>query len=278
MVSRAILLKDTYLYYFRNYYRSRSFYLMFLLSLVISGLLIYLSFKYLGDVSLFGKKFGIVTSGSDENELLFGWLWGFLLSSLPVFASVFFGSPAISSEIENKTAFHIFTLPIPRVILLAGKFLASVSVTFIIVLTYSLIEMATFQYLFGKIVIEMVNSILLTLLFVLSISAVTFMISSVFNKNTYAYISVLITYLLVFYAATIIIELLYKTVPYYLLNQASSITYRVFIDLSFGITLTSPNPFPASLSSIITNALIMFLYFLVSIGITTIIFERKEVK
>ncbi|MGP6239937.1 ABC transporter permease [Cuniculiplasma sp. SKW4] len=278
MVSRAILLKYTYLYYFRNYYRSRSFYLMFFLSLVISGLLIYLSFRYLGDVSLFGKRLGIVNSGSNENELLFGWLWGFLLSSLPVFASVFFGSPAISSEIENKTAFHIFTLPIPRVILLAGKYLASVSVTFIIVLTYSIIEIATFQYLFGRILIQMLYSVLLTLLFVLSISAVTFMISSVFNKNTYAYISVLITYLLVFYAATIIIELLYKTVPYYLLNQASSITYRVFIDLSFGITLTSPNPFPASFHSIISNSLIMFLYFLVSIGITVILFERKEVK
>jgi ABC-2 type transport system permease protein len=278
MVSRLALLKYTYVYYFRNYYRSRSFYLMFLLSLVVSGLLIYLSFKYLGDVSIFGKKLGVISSGGNENELLLGWLWGFLLSSLPVFASVFFGSPAISSEIENKTAFHIFTLPIPRVILLSGKFLASVSVTSIIVLTYSLIEIATFQYLFGVILIQMFYSILLTLLFVLSISAVTFMISSIFNKNTYAYISVLITYLLVFYAATIIIELLYKTVPYYLLNQASSITYRVFIDLSLGITLTAPNPFPASLHAIFSNALIMFLYFLVAIGITVILFERKEVK
>jgi ABC-2 type transport system permease protein len=251
---------------------------MFFLSVIVSILLIYLSFRYLNDLSTFATRAGIKFLGGNQNELLLGYLWSFILSSLPVFASVFFGSPAISSEIETKTAFHIFTLPIPRIILLTGKFLASISVTFVIVLTYSLIEIGVFQYLFGILVIQLFYSILLTFLFVISISAVTFMISSIFNKNTYAYITVLITYLLVFYAATIIIELLFKTVPYYLLNQASSITYRVFINLSFGITLTSSSPVPAGIHSIISNALIMFLYFLVAMGITVILFERKEVK
>ena len=37
----------TYRYYFRNYYRSRSFYLMLLLVLLISGLMVYLTFRYL---------------------------------------------------------------------------------------------------------------------------------------------------------------------------------------------------------------------------------------
>lgn len=37
----------TYGYYFRNYYRSRSFYLMLLLVLLVSGLMVYLSFRYI---------------------------------------------------------------------------------------------------------------------------------------------------------------------------------------------------------------------------------------
>ena len=278
MVNRAVLMKDTYLYYLRNYYRSKSFYLMFFISVVVAILLTYLSFRYINDLSTFISRAHLNLTGSHVNELALAYLWGFILSNLPVFASVFFGSPAISSEIESKTAFHIFTLPIPRIVLLLGKFFASVSVTILIVITYSVIQMAVFYYLFGEVIPQIFSSILLTFVFVFAISAVTFLISSIFNKNTYAYISVLIIYLLVLNAATIVIELLYKTVPYYLLNQAASITYRVFINLTFGITTVAANPAPAGYSSMISNALIMFLYFLIALGITVVLFERKEVK
>ena len=219
-----------------------------------------------------------VMSGTSAKEKILGYLWSFVLSSLPAFAAVFFGSPSISSEIETKTALHVFTLPIPRIILLLGKFFSSVTVTSIIVITYTLFEAAVFQYIFNTLIIQLLYSFLLTLLFVLSFSAMTFLISSLFNRNTYAYITALIIYLLVFSAATIMIELLYSVTPYYLLNNAASITSRVYIDIYFGISTNGSNPNPASYHLIILCSLVMFLYFIVSLGITAVIFERKEVK
>ncbi len=278
MISRAGLFINTYTYYLKNYYRSKSFYLMLLISILLSILLTYLSYTYLGKLSSFATGAGVSLNGSNVRERILGYLWAFVSSYLPVFASVFFGSPAISSEIESKTAFHIFTLPIPRSVLLLGKFFASVTASVLILSVFFVVELVVFQNIFGKLVIEFGESYLLTLLFILAISGVTFLVSSIFNKNTYAYITVLITYLLVFYAGSIIIELLYKVIPYYLLNEAESITSRVYIDINFGITLTSSSPAPASSHSIILSALVMFLYFFVSLGLTLMIFERKEVK
>ena len=246
MNRRIVLLKDTYVYYFRNYYRSKSFYLMFFMSILVSVLLTYLSFRYLNRLPTIANSAGLKLIGPNSQQIVLGYLWAFVLSTLPVFSSVFFGSPAISSEIESKTAYHVFSLPIPRSILLTGKFLAAVTATILIVITYSAFESIVFQYIFGHIVLKLLYSILVTFVFVFAISGVTFLISSIFNKNTYAYISVLLIYLLVFNAGTIIIELLYKVTPYYLLNEAETLVERVFLNFSFGITTSIPASISAS--------------------------------
>jgi ABC-2 type transport system permease protein len=251
---------------------------MFLVALTVSILVTYLSFKYLNSLTTFATNSHFTLTGTNSKERLLAYLWEFLLSTLPVFAAVFFGSPAISSEIESKTAFHVFTLPIPRSILVTGKYLASVTVTISIVLTYFIVQSIVFQYIFGHLILLELYSFLLSVGFVFAISSMTFVISSVFNKNTYAYISVLIIYLLLFNAATVIIELLYKTVPYYLLSENETIMYRVYVNVSFGITSTIPSGLPAPEHELIANLLIMFLYAVIGYGITLILFERKEVR
>ncbi len=144
-----------------------------------------------------------------------------------------FGSPAISSEIENKTAFYIFPLPINRHKLFVGKFLAAFSVTLVIVLIYIIVEAATLSFIFKKPPeIYFYYSLVLLILFVLSMTSLTFMISAIFNKNTYAYISVLLIYYIVFYAGSFIIELLYKIDPFYLLSDAASIIQRVYVNIN----------------------------------------------
>lgn len=251
---------------------------MLVIAVILGILLTYVSFRYLDKLSTFASGFGVTISSNVIKESLLAFLWAFVSSYLPVFASVFFGSPAISSEIESKSAYHIFTLPIPRYILLLGKFFASVTASVVILSIFTLIEFATLQYIFGFVVIKLLYSYLLLILFILSISGLTFLVSSIFNKNTYAYITVLLTYLLIFYAGSIIIEILYKVVPYYLLSEAESIVSRVFINIGFGITITPTAPVPAGTHLIIESVLIMFLYFIVTLGATLMIFERKEVK
>ncbi|OWP56964.1 MAG: ABC transporter permease [Thermoplasmatales archaeon B_DKE] len=266
--------------YFRNYYRSRSFYLMFVISLLISALMTYFTLKYIGNlhISFAGTSFNSLPSSLKESAVLY--LWAFVLSYLPVFSAVFFGSPAVSSEIENKTAYHIFPLPIRRSTLLIGKFTAAVIVSYIIVSIYIVFEILSYVILFGSFPgIVFLYSYLLLLLFIISITAFTFLISSIFNKNMYAYITVFLLYYLIFNALYIILDFLYNYNAFFLLSDAASIIERVFINLnttvpgSTSISLNGAGTGPTEIA-----ALVMILYTVVSIAGSLILFDRKEVK
>ena len=265
-----------YLQYIKNYYRSRSFFLMLFLILVIGFMMSYFSFKYINDLPKFLG--GNVFTSSIRVELFY-YLWTLVLLYVPVFASVFFGSPAISSEIENKTAYFIFPLPINRYKLFFGKYFAAFTVTMFIVGIYLVFEVVTLTYLLGTIpVTYFLDSCLMLILFIFSIMAVTFLISAIFNKNTYAYITVFVIYYIVFEAGSFIIELLYKYTPVYLLNEAGSIIERVYININPGnafVTKVDINPAP--FSDIILSAMIMIIYTVVALVIGMLLFEKKEV-
>ncbi|MCW6168798.1 MAG: ABC transporter permease [Thermoplasmatales archaeon] len=268
----------TYSYYFKNYYRSKSFYLMLIIIVLVSVLLSYFSIRYINDLSKIFPGIPASSFTSPIREDVLGYIWSFVMTDLPVFAAVFFGSSAISSEIENKTAYHIFPLPVSRFNLLVSKYFAAVSVTIIVISIYVAMQAGVFFYLFGSVIPALPKSYLLLVLFIFSIMALTFLISSIFNKNTYAYISVFLIYFLVFNAYLIVEELLFKTTPYYLLNVAASIIKDVYLNassnpFSFSTTLNSP-----STTEMLRSILIMVIYGIVSFSVAAVIFERKDVK
>ena len=262
-------------YYFRNYYRSRSFYLMLVVTLLVSSLLTYFSLKYIDKLPhLFP---GIPSNLSPAlKERLLGYLWSLILLDLPVFASVFFGSPAISGEIENKTAYHIFPLPIARGTLLLSKYFAAVLITLSVLLIYLVFQGAVMEFVFGVVQTSFFTSIGLMAIFTFSVVAFTFLISSIFNRNTYAYISVFLIYFLVFEAINVISEFLYKTTPFYLLDNAASIISKVYVNVGTGLFSSSFSLNPASLSQILSSISVIVIYGVVSIVAALIIFQRKE--
>lgn len=238
-------------------------------------MMIYFSFKYINN---FPKFLGSSSIPITIKEALFYFLWTLILLYVPVFSAVFFGSPAISSEIENKTAYFIFPLPINRYKLYIGKFLAAFTVSFIIMIIYLIVEVGTLSYLFHSLpTIYFYYSLLLLIIFILTMTSVTFMISAIFNKNTYAYITVLLIYYIVFYAGSFIIELLYKIDPIYLLSDAASIIERAYMNINTADFFSTPSISPAPFADIIFSALIMVIYFIASFAIGLILFERKEV-
>ena len=150
---------------------------MLVISLLVSALLTYFSLKYVNKLDLIVPSRLLSALGNTGKAEIFGYFWAFVLLDLPVFASVFFGSTAISSEIENKTAFHIFPLPIGRVTLLVAKYIAAVGVTLITVAVYLLFQAAVFEYLFpGPLILAYFQSIGLLIIFVFSITAFTFLV------------------------------------------------------------------------------------------------------
>lgn len=269
----------TYGYYFKNYYRSRSFYLMLLLDLLVSGIMVYLSFRYLNKLPDFIPQIKGKPIPTSLKEDLFLYIWAFVLSDLPVFAAVFFGSPAISSEIENRTAFQIFPLPIGRSVLLMAKYLASVSATIVIAAIYLAAEVVVYYIVFpGQLPATFLESIGLLAVFIFTISAFTFLVSSIFKKNLYAYITVFLIYFIIFSAMNIVFDLIYSYNAFFLLDNAASIVERVFINVSTSTFAVNNSISGASFSSIMVALLVMFLYLVVSLVIALLIFENKEVK
>lgn len=266
-------------YYFRNYYRSRSFYLMLVISLLVSALMTFFTVKYVDDLPLLFPQLNLANLGASTKEAIFGYVWSYVLLDLPVFASVFFGSTAVSSEIENKTAFHIFTLPIGRGNLLLSKYIAAVLVTIITVAVYLIIQAITFIYVFPvPLISNYFNALWLLIIFIFAMTAFTFMISSVFNKNTYAYITVFLLYFLVFNAYQVISEFLYQSTPFYLLDNAAGIVNKVYINVALSPFNFAFSLSPAGMPQIIQSIIIMLIYAIVSLAVAFIIFERKEVK
>ena len=269
------------LFYFRNYYRSKSFYLMLFLVILVVSLLTYLSVKYFSYTSSFPNFLRFSSNGLNTGLLRneFSFVWEFAGTYLPVFSSVFFGSPAISTEIESKTAFQTFTYPIPRSVLFTGKFLAAFLVTSIIISIFYLGQLFNFTYLYHIIPPGSFGlSYLLMILFALAMLGLTFLLSVIFNKNLYAYISVFIIYFLVFGTASLVISFLYSTTPFYLLSVSAAIVYEVYINFNpFNFTVL-PSISPASFSQITLYVSVMVVYAFVSFMSAIFLFESKEVK
>ncbi|MEM0128177.1 MAG: ABC transporter permease [Thermoplasmatales archaeon] len=264
-------------YYLRNYYRSKSFYLIFTLMLLVSALMIYLSIHYLPKIQNILPISANIQPAEKERILLY--LWAYVLSDIPVFAAVFFSSPAISSEIENKTAFHIFTLPVDRSVLLLGKYAAAVAASIISILPYIIAEIGTVLYLFTFVIaVPFLISTGMVLIFIASVSAFSFLISSLFNRNLYAYITTFIIYFIIFYSVNLVLQLLYNYNAFFLLDNAASILSRVFIDISPSVFTSKFSLNGATTGDLLTSLVVMLLYAVISIVISLIIFERKEVK
>ncbi len=272
-----MMLSIIYLQYFKNYYRSRSFYLMLVLLIIIVTMMSYLTFRYHGGIPSFIGGDVYSSLSTQLKARVFNFLWAFGLTNFPVFASVFFGSPAISSEVESNTALHIFPLPISRYTLLIGKYLAAMSVTVVLVTFYMVTQVLVIDQVFGiDPVPQFYYSYLIAVLFIVSIMAFTFMISSIFTKNLYAYITVFVIYFLIFNSVGLVMQLLYGSDAAFLLSSAAGMVGRVYIDIGtntiFGIGSLSP----AGISEIMVSVLVMSLYTIVSLAVALIMFERME--
>lgn len=249
---------------------------MLVVTLLVSLLLSYFSLKYIDRISVIFPGLPAHLSPTLKEKLL-SYLWALVLLDLPVFASVFFGSPAISGEIENRTAYHIFPLPISRGVLLLSKYVAAVMITLAVLVIYLVFQGGILEYIFHLgLPSGYLLSVGLLVAFTFSIVAFTFLLSSIFNRNTYAYISVFLIYFLVFEAINVISEFIYKTVPFYLLDNAAQIITKVYIDTGSGLFSTSISINPAPASDILSSLSIIAIYGIVSLSAALIIFQRKE--
>ncbi len=250
--------------------------MLFIVSLA-GTLLTYLTMRYFLHYS--GSTiFNVPSSLLSENALL-GYIWTYIGSYIPVFAAVFFGSSAISGEIESKSAYSVFPLPVSRTTLICGKYLASLLVGLLIVLYYY-----AFFAVNSVLVLHTVDlqpfllSLGLSALFLSAILSMAFLVSSIFNRATYSYVTVFLVYFLIFSALNYVIQLLYKYFPFYLLDNTSTIISRVFFNFNFSNLTFNLSINPLSADEILLYAAVMLAYSIISLLIAIFIFQEKEVK
>ena len=252
---------------------------MLALIIIISGIMSYFSFRYQSKINTFLDRFDSTTITTSLKSRALDYIWSFVLVDIPVYAAVFFGSPSISSEIEDRTAFHIFSLPVGRMSILSAKYAAAYAATVLISLIYIILEAIITIRIYGTIdMSSYLLSLMLTLIFIASVLAFTFFISSIFNRNIYAYITVLIIYFLVFNAVDVITSLLYSTTSPFLLNNAANIIMEVFVNINLFTFSPTISLSPASASKIFLAVAVMIIYLVASLAAATVLFENKEAK
>jgi len=215
------------------------------------------------------------------------------VSVLIVLSATFFGSDAIVSEFQQKTGYALFPNPIRRRIILLGKYVASALSSLLVVSVYYIIIFVSSQMIYGEFTDELFLSYYLAVVYMLSILAFAFFLSSVMKGSTGSFV-------LTFFLFQMILPIIDAV-----LNSAD-------IDFDFGLgignawfsvtnagsiissILTMPPgmgeakgpmqptgsavgiPYPLYIPEVIYSLIVMINYFAITLLAAIYVFERRE--
>jgi ABC-2 type transport system permease protein len=255
-------------YTFLDYLRSRRFFILLAIGLIISALLTFVVGYY--------RPAGFL---SDSLSFYAGW-WGMSVTFVVILSGVFFGGDAISGEFQNKTGYFTVPNPIRRSSIYVGKYLAAFIAASIILLIYAVITVANGAYYFGaNIPYQFGESLLFTWFYLAAVLGFTFFFSSLFKTSSY---SILVTAILFLFAFTLIQTLvadLAQIEPWFVITYGSGIIGNV-LSATYPAHITTATLGRATFTSynatIPEGLAIIGAYFIVTAILGLVFFERKE--
>jgi ABC-2 type transport system permease protein len=257
-------------YTFLDYFRSRRFFILLVITLLISALLTFIVGYY--------RPATFLTS---DLSFYSGW-WGMSVTFVIVLSGIFFGGDAISGEFQNKTGYFGVPNPIRRSSIYVGKWLAAFIAATVILVIFTAITVGNGMYYFGLTVpYQFGLSVLLAWFYLAAVLGFTFFFSSLFKSSS---ISILVTAILFLFAFTLIETLvadLVQVEPWFILTYGAGIIGNILTvpypehihTQTFGegrITITTYN------ATIPEGIAILGLYFIITAVLGLILFERKE--
>ena len=257
-------------YTFLDYFRSRRFFILLVITLLISALLTFIVGYY--------RPATFLTS---DLSFYSGW-WGMSVTFVIVLSGIFFGGDAISGEFQNKTGYFGVPNPIRRSSIYVGKWLAAFIAATVILVVFTAITVGNGMYYFGFTVpYQFGFSVLLAWFYLAAVLGFTFFFSSLFKSSS---ISILVTAILFLFAFTLIETLVADLVqiePWFILTYGAGIIGNILTvpypehvhTQTFGqgrITLTTYN------ATIPEGIAILGLYFIITAVLGLLLFERKE--
>jgi len=202
-------------YQFRDYLRSRRFVLMISIVAVVGAILTTL-------VAYF-RPAGLI----DNANNFYGGLWAGGATFLILFAGIIFGGDAIAGEFQNKTGYFLMGLPVKRMTVYAGKYLAVLMASIVSILVYLAIVLGNAVYYLGggafNDVGQLLASIALALLYLLALMGFVFLFSSLFKTSLYAVLVVAVMFLFGFTIIQDVVIGLTGTEPWFLLSYANQV-------------------------------------------------------
>ena len=253
-----------------DYIRSRRFFIMLIITALISVLLTVLVGYY--------RPAGFLTS---ELGFYSSW-WGTSVTFVIILSGIFFGGDAISGEFQNKTGYFGVPNPIRRSSIYIGKWIAAFIAAIAILGVFTVVTLGNGLYYSG-VPYQFVESLLFALLYLVAVLGFTFFFSSLFKSSS---MSILLTAILFLFVFTLIQQLvagLVQIEPWFILTYGSQIIGNVLSSpYPAHITTTSLRPsgggptLTTYNSSIPEGLAIMAIYFAVTAILGLILFERKE--
>jgi ABC-2 type transport system permease protein len=265
-------------YTFLDYFRSRRFFILLSITLLIGTLLAVVVGYYRPDSFL-----------TSELDFYSSW-WGNSATYVIILSGIFFGGDAIVGEFQNKTGYFGLPNPIRRSSVYIGKMLAAFIASTAILGVFTLITVTNGVYYFGlSVPYEFVLSVLFAWFYLASVIGFTFFFSSLFKSSTMSTIVTAILFLFAFSLIQTLVSNFVEIEPWFILTYGAQIIGNILtvpypehqVVSSFGagagagadiggITMTSFNvQIPVGLA-------IIGGYFIITAILGLVLFERKE--
>src|SRR3989440_4549669 len=252
-----------------NYFRSRRFFVLLIIGIVISAI-------FTAVVGYYGIAYLNLTSALG----FYSFWWGNSITLVVILSGIFFGGDAISGEFQNKTGYFLVGNPLRRSSIYIGKWIAALTASLIIFAIYAAIAVGNGIYYFGaNIPYQFGESLVFSVLYLIAVLGFTFFFSSLFKSSSMSILVTAILFLFAFSLIQLILSGLAQIEPWFIITYGSGIIGNVLMDT---YPTTQPIRGPGGRDSttfaatIPEGIVILVAYFFATAILGLVLFERKE--
>src|SRR5437879_3343837 len=258
-----------------NYFKSRRFFILLAIGLIISGLLTALVAYY--GVSNVAPCLPITCSSPPL--AFYSFWWGSSITFVIVLSGIFFGGDAISGEFQNKTGYFLVANPLRRSSIYIGKWLGALIASIIMLGVFAAITIGNGIYYFGlNIPNQLWESLLFAVLYLIAVLGFTFFFSSLFKSTSMSILVTAILFLFAFNLIQTLVERLVKIEAWFMITYGAQIITNVLTD-PYPTTQTQGfgrDAFTSYAATIPEGIAILLAYFVVTAVLGLFLFERRE--
>jgi ABC-2 type transport system permease protein len=250
-----------------NYFRSRRFFVLLVIGLIISGLLTGLVGYY--------RPIGFLDSTLD---FYLNW-WGMSITFVIILSGIFYGGDSISGEFQNKTGYFLVGNPLRRSSIYIGKWLAALTASTIMVGIFVAITIGNGIYYFGfNVPYQLWESLGFALLYLIAVLGFTFFFSSLFKSSSMSILVTVILFLFGFMLIEALITGFAQIEPWFVITYGAGIITNVLKDPYPVTQALRPGGRGETIFAVtIPEGIVILLgYFVVTAVLGLVIFERKE--